>query len=314
MDNTENSMASQKVDAIIVYMDICGFTRYIQQNESKSGEVLSFIGTLLYNSTKDVNKEGNSNISFQQFSDSIFLSCEYIENESNNVICYLMETVSLLQYCLFIEYGLCLRGGIHKGTLIKSTTVSGKGIVSAYKLESEIANWYRIVLSPEIVDILIQNDLKEFIYADRNDKLATLNFLPIAMNKNSDEIDKENILSLYRNAILRNVYNKDAESLYILQNAATNLHEFIEIEKNANRYYDLILYYDLICDLEDYDKLKIKPQFRSKYAITVINQFEECYRTYSSDKNHLLGNLDRLIEEYNKYPYHTNDQTIISKK
>ena len=81
--------------------------------------------------------------------------------------CYLIIFASFFQV-LALKYSLLVRGSIVVDDLyINETLIYGKALSKAYKLESEIANYPRIIINPKDVYLFMKSDFqRKIIYKD----------------------------------------------------------------------------------------------------------------------------------------------------
>ena len=199
---------SQYVNKLIAFVDIIGFKNIIdRQGERAISMIVDGIENAL-NSYRE-RFEGPSPTShditgrrileindptYYLQSDSIVFT---MEDNENNLIRFL-SAISHLQKA-FIENRMFVRGGITKGEIFeKITLVNGKGkelrekgsivfgpgINEAVKLEAQVANWPRIVLAKELVEV----NLKEKIdWAKSQSQVTHLCRNPSVLRDNKGE-------------------------------------------------------------------------------------------------------------------------------
>lgn len=112
------------------------------------------------------------------FSDNIVIAIPLRSTPKNKVedIRCLLDFVSLFQNNAVIHHSWLIRGGITIGELfMDKLMIWGKGLIRAYKLESELAFYPRIILDQEIVASVDQFD-NNYISKD-SDGFWFLNFL-----------------------------------------------------------------------------------------------------------------------------------------
>ena len=148
---------------------------------------------------------------------------------------------------MFVEYGLCLRGGINKGPIIVTKTLSGLSVSEAYRLESKIAEWCRVAISDEIIGLFSQKIREKYIYNDRNDSHCTVNFLNIMCSLYEHRYVPYEILDAYRKKIVPDIYDEENKRYFLSQKGQKTLGDYQETTKILLRYYDLISYFNLIC-------------------------------------------------------------------
>ena len=146
----------------IAYMDILGYSDYIEKNPEKVNEFLSIITTAIgkikknVESLTNIGKDGfkvDINIKCKTFSDNVLLCLEQREgeNEMSRLIPFLISVASI-QRGLVIEHGLLMRGGITIGDLfINDDFVFGKGLINVVNLEKQAENPC-IIVSDELMN------------------------------------------------------------------------------------------------------------------------------------------------------------------
>jgi len=144
----------------IAYFDILGFENMVKQNnKDKDLILLTSISDCIENSKDIFNlfKQTNSEFEIKRkvFSDN-FLFCT--ENDYNALISY----IAALQ-AAFIPYNVFIRGSLYYGDIVfNNEFVYGRGLISAYKLENEIAIFPRILLDDTF--IIGAADLDSIVY------------------------------------------------------------------------------------------------------------------------------------------------------
>ncbi len=107
------------------------------------------------------------------FSDNIIIA---IENTGHQALANLLEFVGDMAEH-FLQCGYKIRGGIDKGELhIDETFVWGKGLVSAYLLESNCANYPRILISASVLPDISPRTTELMVVQDK-DGLYYFNYL-----------------------------------------------------------------------------------------------------------------------------------------
>lgn len=187
---------------IVAFIDILGFAKIIQDSidekkKSHAIEKLSFI----YDIFQSVDL---SNSEITQFSDSIVISIPY--NDEDGAFYFILALQHLI-FELAAEKILC-RGGIAIGELYhKGNTILGPALVEAYKLESKIANYPRVIVGPNIIKIAktykgnqnSENDIDHMfsrILGYDSDGYYYVNYLDV-----SEELDEPHEYSIYLNTI-----------------------------------------------------------------------------------------------------------------
>lgn len=166
----------------LAYIDILGIKEAINSNESE--KYLNYINEL-YNETLKLIKMNCNKIRFLKvdvkiFSDNIVIGIqkkERYEFDTPNEIasCYLMIFASFFQV-LALKYSFLIRGSIIVDDLyIDETFIYGKALSEAYKLESEIANYPRIIINPRDIHFFMKSDLQQKIINKDNSNTYYIN-------------------------------------------------------------------------------------------------------------------------------------------
>lgn len=156
----------------IAYMDILGYSDYIEKNPDKTNDFLQTVAEAIDKIKKNVcyistiGKNGfkaDIEIKCKTFSDNILL-CMEVSNDSNEIsrIIPFLISAATIQKGLTIEHELLVRGGVTIGDLyIDNDLVFGKGLIDAVRLEHQAENPC-IIVSQEL-----QNHIEKLI--DVND-------------------------------------------------------------------------------------------------------------------------------------------------
>lgn len=158
IDKLVNDLKSSKKtfdQYIIAYVDFLGMKDRMK-NET-SYESLVYLKALL----EGIKKKGafiqsiNSIDEFiiKIFSDNIIIA----QKKDNDTLCdqiiSLINLISLLQFEAFFQFGFPLRGGITIGELsIDDSVVWGTGLIEAYQIENNLANYPRVIVSQKVID------------------------------------------------------------------------------------------------------------------------------------------------------------------
>ena len=189
MDKTnllrKNSGKQPKLYAI-AYLDSLGTTEKIKSKDdvvhlNKLYEIYTLAVNLAESETRS--SKNYSDIKTKIFSDNIVIAKPLRtipQNKAEDIRC-LLDFVSLFQNNAVIEHSWLIRGGITIGELfVDKVMIWGKGLIRAYKLESELAFYPRIILDQDIIGYANQfderyasEDIDGFYYLDflnRNNK------------------------------------------------------------------------------------------------------------------------------------------------
>jgi hypothetical protein len=145
----------------VAFLDMLGFKALCGKKKMNCSEIktifdeLESLKTNFYNgfSTLLVSDKVKQKTNFTVMSDSIVISAPAV-GVGLSFIIYLCSSI---QYML-LRKGITLRGGIAKGEFFYSANITyGPALIEAYKIESEVANYPRVVISDEITEILEEN-------------------------------------------------------------------------------------------------------------------------------------------------------------
>jgi hypothetical protein len=174
---------------ICAFIDLLGFKEAVDNN--KSGEIVEILA-ILVDFRKMVTKEVQRKVeqisdnrqmvsilpAISIFSDNIVLSIPVSLDGIPNIMRVLAGYISKIA-ALALSKGFLIRGGIAKGMLYhKDGIVFGQALIDAYKLESEVAVYPRVLVSQ---NIYIGSGYKFFITKDF-DGLDMLNYFCYGSN------------------------------------------------------------------------------------------------------------------------------------
>lgn len=138
---------------IVCFLDILGFEKIVNDSTNQDLSVKNVAIeklNIIYNTYKINYFTSNDTPQITQFSDSIVISICY--NEEDGVFYFLSRLTVLIQE--LVKNRILCRGGISIGDLYhKEQTICGPALIEAYKLESKIANYPRVILGQEILEI-----------------------------------------------------------------------------------------------------------------------------------------------------------------
>ena len=148
---------------IVAYLDILGVEDSLSDNQNKIINTLNFICEITNKNINTLNQmEIFPKIKKHMFSDNIVFAQE-IEGGVNEIQVFNFLLFISLFLHNSLQNGVLVRGGITIGELfINENFVLGNALVRAYKLESQIAIYPRIVLDFDVFGWLSLIQLKEF--------------------------------------------------------------------------------------------------------------------------------------------------------
>lgn len=140
---------------IIAYLDFLGFTEKMKENNSYDS--LQILKYLLKGTRKVANHISNINkieeFDIKIFSDNIVIAQKVEQRKLRNQIISIVNLVGSVQFHALMYFGFFIRGGITIGELsIDSTVVWGTGLIDAYNIENNLANYPRIILSQRLLE------------------------------------------------------------------------------------------------------------------------------------------------------------------
>lgn len=140
-------------DRLCLFLDILGFSALVKNNECLIvNQVIRKIKKELKSSKEYMEKIGSDPIA-TTFSDCIVLSVEAkstdVEQASNILV---TSTVKMLQDT-YLNQAIALRGGMAYGQLYHHRTegVFGPAMIKAYELESQFADWPRVIFDQSVI-------------------------------------------------------------------------------------------------------------------------------------------------------------------
>ena len=181
MINNKNNEAKKLSKYYVAYIDILGATEMIESN--KSEEYLRKINNL-YQDTINMIKSNCQNLfnikaTVKIFSDNILIAIPKIEffGDSTNDMssCYIL-IFSIFFQILAMYYGILVRGSITIGDLyIDDIFVYGNALTKAHSLESNIANYPRIIINPKVINEFMHSDFQEKIIQKDSSNIYYIN-------------------------------------------------------------------------------------------------------------------------------------------
>lgn len=213
--------------AVITFMDILGFRALV---EERSASEIRRILNLVQDFAGNDDDTPEEDVVALNFSDSVirirYYDTEYPIGALNHEVLSLIHAQGEL-----INNGVLVRGGVTTGEVFcDSTNVFGPGFNRAYGLESEFANYPRIVVGPEAFHDL-RSDVR--LCADHHDTVDEIHYLRGFLKQGDDglwfvdylaairrELDEPefypDFLLRHRNLVIDNAA-KAGSSLRILQ-------------------------------------------------------------------------------------------------
>ncbi len=161
----------------VAFLDILGFKNKVFETKNNKNLLNHLIETLRFNQyfttsdNKNINDGKKIAIRSYFFSDSFV----FFMKENNKDLPHLFLIIRYLQD-RFWKSDLCLRGAITKGNMYwpedkKENIILGPAMIDAYKLESQIAIYPRIILGDSLVDYINNHNIQAKPISNNSKKL-----------------------------------------------------------------------------------------------------------------------------------------------
>lgn len=222
-------MNQQYEHRLVAFIDILGFSAMVEksvQDEEYRDKIFRALEQIQHqvNYNEEKKKEENRDFEMVQFSDSLVVSQRY--NDTVSFSTFIMR-INFIQKILADE-GILIRGGISAGDLYHKNTIAyGPAFIRAYKLESSLADFPRIIIDPKVMnlDIIPECESIENVKFNMDFYSWEGNKVPIIL-KDADELYFVNYLyGMYEEPkIASNLHQHLLSELSQLQ--FDNLHDF----------------------------------------------------------------------------------------
>ena len=160
----------------VAYLDILGFSKMVESDIQNPYNSHLFFPKL-FDVFKEIqsNYDGENNLQVIQFSDSVVFAIPYEKENFSRFV----KTVGEFQYNLFSQ-GLLCRGGLSFGKhFYKDGFLFSNGLIEAYKIESNLSRYPRIVISNDLLDSLFPHGFEsEHQIVKENDNTYFIDFIP----------------------------------------------------------------------------------------------------------------------------------------
>lgn len=267
------------------FFDILGFKELIKNNDMHE---MKKIVDAFYDTSKRIQTPENDNktykVSSVYFSDSVVRAGILPEETDEDNFCeaFLSELcdISCIQLEL-LKIGVLIRGGISYGQIYldcEDSVVFGPSLVESYKLESELAIFPRIIVSPQIIDTLEE-------YIETEHKNTVFNIMKcLTLDKDGlffvDYMKQSMSMQYYldehkRNKVERNVFYDDmmAHKKIICENSCKKNNLGVQQKYSwLTSYHNDILFHcpdDILSESQNTD-------------VFLTDDDNPCYRTYMS--------------------------------
>jgi hypothetical protein len=287
---------------IVCFLDILGFSEFVNcyDNDITSTilqeiqESFALARVHLLENKNQYNKEAIEHLEYQTFSDNVCISIPYFDNENDFLSNFNILSIYVRGFqMIMMSKGFFMRGGIAIGSYYADNNIIfSKGLINAYKLESEKAIYPRILVDKVIIEKILnyresQSDyfgLKQAIIFDWENQ-AFLN--PIGLINSSIqqfnsimsevEQDSEDQFSTLLNSLtktigklttdlLETVSTGEKETLNLIKGY---INQYLIENQNNERIYSKYLWLgELLKWLENEGTEKLKFHFLSEYFET----------------------------------------------
>ena len=287
---------------IICFLDILGFSEFVNRYDNditstflqEIQESFALARVHLLENKNQYNKEAIEHLEYQTFSDNVCISIPYFDNENDFLSNFNILSIYVRGFqMIMMSKGFFMRGGISIGSYYADNNIIfSKGLINAYKLESEKAIYPRILVDKVIIEKILnfresQIDyfgLKQAIIFDWENQ-AFLN--PIGLINSSIqqfnsimsevEQDSEDQFSTLLNSLtktigklttdlLETVSTGEKETLNLIKGY---INQYLIENQNNERIYSKYLWLgELLKWLENEGTEKLKFHFLSEYFET----------------------------------------------
>lgn len=140
--------------AAVAFIDVLGSSKAIKNNANESLNAIHIAYDETIVQFKKYHSEHMIEPKVDIFSDNIILSNEIVEGKEERAFLSIIFFSALLQMNMWIN-NLLVRGGISCGDFFSDERmIWGNALIQAYKLEGQIAIYPRIIVEPEIAEII----------------------------------------------------------------------------------------------------------------------------------------------------------------
>lgn len=187
----------------VAFIDILGFKNFICKSGHSSDKIFKYLSDVMQPAYKEMKLDVQGvlgNVSYTILSDSIVIYIPTSIPYSFFIIA--CQCFGFQKQMLYSEYHLMVRGSIAKGELTigkKNKIIFGKGLIDAYLLEHDIANYPRIIMTEKMFNdglssieiYTLVEFLKTYVIIDPVDKLRYISFGSLQDEKNSKDKIRE---------------------------------------------------------------------------------------------------------------------------
>ncbi|CAI8882623.1 hypothetical protein [Pseudomonas sp. IT-P260] len=162
----------------VAFLDILGFKSLVDKEvRSGSGEYLEKL-LRCHQKCAEIFKP-DPTLSIIQFSDSIVISCPY---DASRFIPFITSIAEYQRY-LLDEQLLC-RGGVAVNQHFTNGTFTfSAGLIDAYHVESKSARYPRVVIAPDVIDLIYPSTPTSVEVVKEDDGLYFIDYIGITKNR-----------------------------------------------------------------------------------------------------------------------------------
>ena len=284
----------------LLYLDILGYKDFIQRyGYNKSFEIINSVFELSKKFKECLDDYlGSGEIKFKGYSDNLVFYFELKKDGDDYKRFYALASLaSNLQESFVTLSQSQLRGAITVGHCYIEDYIFGEAFMEAFDLESNRADWGRVVVSKEAFHSFRSPNGNIVVPCLIDEELFYLDFLAMSLNPVANENYKEHFDYFYRS--FRKMYFDVIDKMVV----AETLEELIQISKiveKNNRMLDYISSYSL----ENGLKIKEPHIYKQDELLSEWNNFQS--QLNSMDSNSIfavkesLNNLLRVFDVYRK--------------
>jgi hypothetical protein len=149
-------------DCFVAFVDILGFTNQVKEADGNYEDLAEQLN--LISRTGDVFKELFQKLNYIVVSDSIVISIP-VDAVGTQTLAALVNLLANIQYNFFDRYRILMRGGLAIGRMYHDENIFlGEAYLAAYKLESTVAKYPRIIISKDVVSYAKENNIEDIRY------------------------------------------------------------------------------------------------------------------------------------------------------
>ena len=189
----------------VAFLDILGFKDLVEKEiNSGSGEHLEKL-LRCHQKCSEIFKP-DPTLSIIQFSDSIVISRPYDASQFTTFV----KTIAEYQRYLLDEKLLC-RGGVAVNQHFTTGTFTfSAGLIDAYYVESKLARYPRVVVAPDVIDLVYAESSLPLEFIKEDDGLYFIDYIGITKSRKSRSLKKSirEVVNSLKNSKISSVREK----------------------------------------------------------------------------------------------------------